>query len=209
VERPERSGRPAEVEPVAAADVAGVAAMLARAFDDDPLTNWFFPSARRRAPGLRTYFRLQVEQDFLPHGEVVMTAGRTGAAIWAPPGKPFLTGWPALRSVLPVAPFIVGPGLRRVLEILPRVAELHPKEPHWYLATLGVEPVLQGKGLGSALLAGVLARCDDDGVPAYLESSKERNLAFYGRHGFTVGEVVQPRGGPKLWTMRREPRPPH
>jgi ribosomal protein S18 acetylase RimI-like enzyme len=65
----------------------------------------------------------------------------------------------------------------------------------------------RAEGLGSALLAQVLARVDADGMPAYLESSSERNLAWYGRHGFEVtGEVAIP-GGPRIWPMWREPRP--
>jgi ribosomal protein S18 acetylase RimI-like enzyme len=72
---------------------------------------------------------------------------------------------------------------------------------------LGTAPEHQGKGLGSAMMAPVLHRCDDEGLPAYLESSKESNIAFYRRHGFeVVGEVVVP-DGPTLWPMWREPRP--
>lgn len=57
--------------------------------------------------------------------------------------------------------------------------ERHPPEPpHWYLFILGTEPAAQGRGLASALLAHMLARADADGMPAYLESSSERNLAF-------------------------------
>ena len=52
----------------------------------------------------------------------------------------------------------------------------------------------------------MLERCDREGVGAYLESSKERNVAFYGRHGFRVtGETRFPRG-PRLWLMWRDPR---
>lgn len=55
----------------------------------------------------------------------------------------------------------------------------HPDEPHWYLATLGTDPSAQGRGIGSALLADVLERCDREATPAYLETETEANVAFY------------------------------
>jgi ribosomal protein S18 acetylase RimI-like enzyme len=83
----------------------------------------------------------------------------------------------------------------------------HPREkPHWYLAVLGTDPSAQGQGLGSAVLQPVLERCDTDGIGAYLESSKERNIDFYARHGFRVtGKIRLPRG-PTMWPMWRDPR---
>ena len=51
-------------------------------------------------------------------------------------------------------------------------------------AILGVEPDAQGQGLGSQVLRPMLDRCDSEGVPAYLESSKATNVPFYERHGF-------------------------
>jgi GNAT superfamily N-acetyltransferase len=81
-----------------------------------------------------------------------------------------------------------------------------PDPPHWYLAILGTEPAAQGQGLGSAMLGPVLEECDRDGVAAYLESSKDRNLAFYGRHGFQVTEEWRLPRGPRVWGMWREPR---
>jgi hypothetical protein len=48
-----------------------------------------------------------------------------------------------------------------------------------------------------------LARSDAAGLPAYLESSKEKNLSFYRRHGFeVVGHIAIP-NGPALWPMLR------
>src|SRR2546423_1534352 len=99
-----------------------------------------------------------------------------GAMAAAPPQQ--------LRLLLP--PLIRFLGLRTapVLGGLNRMEERHPDDrSHWYLFILGAEQTAQGRGLGSALLAHMLARVDAHGMPAYLESSNERNLALYGRHG--------------------------
>jgi ribosomal protein S18 acetylase RimI-like enzyme len=89
------------------------------------------------------------------------------------------------------------------------VESMHPHEPHWYLATLGTAVEMQGRGVGSALLRPVLSHCDAAGLPCYLESSKERNVPFYRRHGFeVVHELKLPDDGPPIWTMWREPREP-
>ena len=58
-------------------------------------------------------------------------------------------------------------------------------------------------------LKGVLGLCDRDGVPASLESSKERNVPFYRQHGFEVTKELRlPKGGRSLWLMWRDPQPP-
>ena len=95
------------------------------------------------------------------------------------------------------------PGMLRLLDAN------HPKEPHYYLALLGTEPSHQGHGIGSALLRTTLARIDEEGMPAYLESSKERNVPLYALFGFEVmDEFRSEHGGPPLWRMWREPRVP-
>ena len=82
----------------------------------------------------------------------------------------------------------------------------HPSTPHLYLSVLGVDPPRQGQGVGSRLIAPGLELCDREGVPAYLETARERNVVFYERHGFRVThELTLPRG-PRLWLLWREPR---
>jgi GNAT superfamily N-acetyltransferase len=71
---------------------------------------------------------------------------------------------------------------------------------------LGVDPVPQGAGLGSRLLAPGLELCDRERLPAYLETGKERNLRFYSRRGFRVTDRLRLPAGPPVWRMRREPR---
>jgi len=52
----------------------------------------------------------------------------------------------------------------------------------------------------------VTEECDREGIPAYLESSKEANVSYYARHGFAVTEEFTLKGGPSLWLMWRDPR---
>jgi ribosomal protein S18 acetylase RimI-like enzyme len=184
-----------------------MAAQLAKTFWDDPVINHIFRNDARRDAGLRAFFATQMRADYLPFGGCYTTEGYTGAAIWAPAGKPLLTGLTAVLTMVPVLPY-VALRLPTTLRILNTMEGMHPHEPHWYLASLGTAVELQGTGIGSALMRPVLEHCDADGIPAYLESSKERNVPFYRRHGFEVVEEVQlPNNGPPIWTMWRDPRP--
>lgn len=192
------------VRPLTEAERDPVARMLARAFDDDPLANYIFPSSRVRPAGLRSFFTIQLRHMFLPAAESYVTEDRSSAALWVPPGRPPLSAGAALRLL----PLVRHTGTRtvRTLRLLAAVDSHHPRQPHFYLGVLGTDPPLQGKGLGSAVMEPVLRRCDAEGVPAYLESSKERNVPFYRRHGFEVTEELRLPGAPSLWLMWREPR---
>jgi GNAT superfamily N-acetyltransferase len=100
-----------------------------------------------------------------------------------------------------------GSSLPRLLRALSTVERNHPREPHYYLPFVGVEPESQGKGIGNALLRPILDRCDREGMPAYLEASTPRNRACYLRQGFEVTEEFRyPKGGPPSWRMWRNPR---
>lgn len=194
-----RNARPDEREPIAAA--------LADAFFDDPVMSWILTDEDSRIRRLHGLFDVLLRGHYLRLDTVWTTPERTGAALWAPPGRAIIPGPTVLRH----SPRLVRALGRRALlalRALSRVEQHHPKEPHWYLGVLGTRRADQGTGVGSALLAPVLRRCDEEGVRAYLESSKESNLAFYGRHGFEVaGEIELPMGGPTVWPMWRDPRP--
>ena len=187
------------------ADLDPVVSALAAAFHDDPVMHWFFPGERNRDERIELVFRMRVA-GFLGQEEVYTTDDHSGAAVWAQPERwemPPLEGLRFVARLLPIVRSRIGV-LARGWGMIDRV---HPKEPHYYLAILGTEPESQGRGVGSALIEPVLADCDRNGIGAYLESSKERNLAFYGRHGFRVtGELDLP-DGPRIWSMWRDPGP--
>jgi predicted GNAT family N-acyltransferase len=67
--------------------------------------------------------------------------------------------------------------------------------------------MVRGKGFGQVLMESRLDRVDAEHAPAYLESTKHENIAYYQRCGFEVtGEIVLPEGGPTMWPMWRAPR---
>jgi hypothetical protein len=50
------------------------------------------------------------------------------------------------------------------------------------------------------------SRADAAGLPCYLETAKERNVAFYRAHGFDVLVEDTLPDAFRYWTMRRLPR---
>lgn len=187
--------------------------MLARAFHDDPPSVWLFPDEEKRRRALRGN-SIVVTRYGLRYGEVYVTPGtQEGTAIWLPTDDPL----PSIRRMLRVgfghvvsAPFQYGFGtFFRFLAMLDQMEKLHKRDvpaKHWYLMTLGVDPPRQGQGVGSILIQPGIARADRDRAVCYLETAKEINIKFYRKHGFEViREIELARGGPPLWTMKRDP----
>ncbi len=186
-------------------DVPALSRVLARAFFDDPVSSFLFPNEGRRDGALARFFTIELARLYLSHGAVWASAELDGVAIWALPGqhRPRIA---ELIAMIPMIPYVIGHPVR-CARTLAALEAKHPPEPHYYLATLGTDPPRQGKGVGSATMAPVLEICDTEGIPAYLESSKEKNVPFYRRHGFEVTEEFPlPSGGPPVWLMWREPR---
>jgi GNAT superfamily N-acetyltransferase len=185
-------------------DHAELTGVLARAFDDDPVMRWVFPSSRRRARYGGEFFRWWLWRTALDP-VTWTTRDLTGAAIWALPDR-----WQATLPQLARLAHWTGRGMGRRAPLITwgmsKVEWNHPHDKHLYLGVLGVEPGRQGTGVGSALIAPGLELCDREGLPAYLETGKERNIAFYARHGFQVTRRLALPNGPPVWLMRRDPR---
>jgi ribosomal protein S18 acetylase RimI-like enzyme len=79
------------------------------------------------------------------------------------------------------------------------------RRPYWYLLVVGVDPAFQARGIGGRLIAPVLHRADEQGLPCYLETETESNVAFYQRRGFVVvAEKDVPGYHFHIWLMLRE-----
>ncbi|MGH3558265.1 MAG: GNAT family N-acetyltransferase [Mycobacterium sp.] len=198
-----------EARPARKGDIRALSRVLGRAFYDDPVTSWMLPDGKTRSARLPRLFATLTRHHHLAGGGVEVACDGPGigaAALWDPPNR-----WKqSAREQLVMLPSIIrtfgyrSMAARGVIDLMMRH---HPEEPHWYLAVLGSDTTVRGRGFGQALMRSRLDRCDAEHCPAYLESSKPENVPYYERFGFTVtGEVVLPYGGPTLWPMWRAPR---
>jgi GNAT superfamily N-acetyltransferase len=187
-----------------------IGAVLGQAFQDDPVWRWVCPDAERRRRHLGAAFAHAIRKHV---GEGWgWTIGAVdgpvlGGAVWAAPGEWRTRPLDAARVALPMLRAMGMHGIRERVGALSRIEAHHPSDPHWYLEILGADPTMRGRGIGTALLQPVVQRCDTEGIPAYLESSKPENLPFYGRFGFEVTEQFEiGDGAPPMWGMWRDPR---
>jgi ribosomal protein S18 acetylase RimI-like enzyme len=188
------------VEIVAAADQAAVIDALMLSFAGDPMARWSWADPRVYLEAFPRFARAFGGRAF--EQGTAHRIGHAGAALWLAPGVEPDEQEMAGLMVETISPAMAG-DLRPLME---QMGAFHPKEPHWYLPILGIDPAHQGKGLGGRLLAHQLAICDRDGALAYLESSNPRNIALYERHGFEVQGRIQSGSSPTMVPMLRKPR---
>jgi ribosomal protein S18 acetylase RimI-like enzyme len=174
---------------------------LTLAFSADPILRWMYPASC----------------DYLAHFPAVMLAfggaafdnetvwqlgGHSGVAMWMPPGiEPDGEASAAIFEAT-----LAGDLLADMMAMFGQMEDAHPTYPLWYLPWLGVDPALQGTGVGSGLMRPCLEMVDAQHLPAYLDSTNPRNIPFYERQGFEVVGQSQAGSSPAITSMLRAPR---
>jgi GNAT superfamily N-acetyltransferase len=175
--------------------------ILVGAFHDDPVWSWACPDPVRRREQHRAIWRITVE-GAIRYPWVWLAGGDAATSVWIPPGGTDLSVEQAAR-LEPMLRDLMGADATRVLDTFETFERAHPRDvPHFYLSLLGTDPHQRGKGHGLALLAENLRRIDEQGAPAYLESSNPANVPLYERQGFEVlSSFAPPGGGPEIIGM--------
>jgi GNAT superfamily N-acetyltransferase len=188
------------VEVIEATDRQRAVASLTLAFSSDPVMRWGWPDPKRYL----TYWP-QIADAFggsaFDHGTAHGLEDCVAVALWLPPGvgPDGETVMGLMRESMDDQTF------EDINGVFEQMDELHPTDDHWYLPLTGVDPVAQGRRLGTTLLRHALKTCDSDGLPAYLEATSRRSRNLYARHGFNIVQTIQAGTSPPLWAMLREP----
>jgi len=197
----------ASIAPLTDSQLQTTADVLARAFSNNPLNRAVIRSTdpNRRFRSNRDSMRALLPIAHQRGRVLVATLDEevAGGLVASPPGRFPLPPppWRVRLRLLMRQGWSVARRWERVFEALDA---LHPPEPHWYLAILGVDRSAQRRGVGAALLSRWLNDVDRDLIPAYLETDSEANVRFYERAGFApVGETSVL--GVRAWLMKRPP----
>jgi len=175
---------------------------LALAFSSDPLLRWMFPSSDSYLANIIETFDVFAGNSI--DGETcLITSSFEGAAMWLAPGVE--TDEDAIGDTF--ARIFSPKFLPKVNEILATMESYHPHDDNcWYLPLIGVDPGHQNKGVGAALMKHMTEKLDDEGAMAYLESSNQKNISLYLRHGFEVIGEIQVYDSPIVTPMVRKCR---
>jgi ribosomal protein S18 acetylase RimI-like enzyme len=200
-----------EVVEIAEADIRACAAVLAQAFDQDPLQLYMLPDPATRQRVSPRLFEASVQYGFLC-GRGLRTSGECrGAAVWLRPGESEFTAARAEAAGMAAVSHAMGAEASdRSLRIWRHFAGIRAREAgarYWYLLVIGVLPACQGQGIGGALMRPVLAQADRDDLPCFVETVQPRNQPLYERHGFRlVHDHVDDKSGLRLLSFVRPPR---
>ncbi len=184
--------------PVPEAEQAKAYEVLVSAFTDDPVERWLYPELAQ--------YRAHFPQFLASFGGAAFAANAvwclgdySAVALWLPPEVG--TDGDAIGAVLTET--VSSDKHGDAFAVLEQMDAAHPAYPHWYLPWFGVNPRVQGKGLGGELMAYCLDIVDADHLPTYLETPNPRNISFYERHGFEVTGVAQSGRCPPITYMLR------
>lgn len=167
------------------ADRDAIIKTVVAAFADDPAFNWFFPTPEiydaEAAAFVGALFDDRIGQRatwVLDGDDPAISAS---LAIWASPeidahgGADFSALSADTRARLATYDEATRDGL--------------PDTPIWYLGILATHPTQWGNQYGRALMEPGLATSQESGIPAYLETTSDQNVAMYQRSGWEITAV--------------------
>jgi GNAT superfamily N-acetyltransferase len=197
------NGSPVKISRAGSSRLISIASVFARAFVDDPMMRWSLLGEREPQELLNlcfTYF-LEIALDL----ELVWEAeDGNAAAVWIPPGSG--DRWEEHPWSQPRILELSDDGGRRYDTFWDWVDSRIPEEPLWLLDSIAVDPQIQGKGYGRALIELGQSMAATTNCGAILSTGTEQNVLIYKKCGFRIVDHFDaPNGGPHIWFMRWDP----
>ena len=186
--------------------------ILSKAFYDDPISVYLIPDISERKAKLKHVYEYVIRYDIL-YGEVYATSPNLeGIAGWLHSENAYKTVKRQIKSGGPKVISELGMEFYKKSKHIEEFTNLiHKKNTpfkHWYLDQFGVDPNFQGKGHAGVLLKAMFTRSEQERLPIYVATHKEKNVAIYQHYGFKILEdIIIPDTDIRQFAMLKEPSP--
>ncbi|KAF2453682.1 acetyltransferase [Lineolata rhizophorae] len=224
---------PIEVSRMTEADVDSAINTVQQAFADDPYNKWiyddrskFSPARNRVSLGLRCRWGIQHGLFYVAKDPASATPDKVlGTAMWLAPrpaAEPeswslYLSYWRLWLSQVYMNAVYGRGGLNVKRYWIWKARQKEAQEALWtdprgyyFCNIVTVLPEAQRRGVGRKLMEVVLEKADEEGMPAYLESSRnEPNVPIYEKFGFKLVREMEcddDGTGIQLYCMMRDPK---
>lgn len=170
-------------------DLNKAAAVLSRSFYDYPIFKYIIPDPGYRKDKLKYLCRFLLSLG-IAKGEVIGPSNNMeGVSIWLPPKGSKDSGMDAIcAGLLSLFVHVRLGTISRFIEVGKIKGEMRAeiiKGQYYSCDMIGVDPLLQKRGFGRKVIEAKLLEFDREGMPCYLETSKNENIAYYERFGFS------------------------
>ncbi|TFF93216.1 MAG: GNAT family N-acetyltransferase [Promethearchaeota archaeon] len=190
-------------------DIEPASRVIARALFEDPLTSYYFPNENTRLEKSSLIFEYHLRYAILFGYAFASSENMEAIAVWRRPHYEFIT---PERQIKAGARKIINNFSKkffvRVSPIDKVIINVHKEFapfPHWYLSPLAVDPEYQGKGYASKLMQPMIAKCEREGFPIYLNTQVKRNVEIYKHLGFKVIDKTSlPQVNLPHWSLLKE-----
>jgi len=191
-------------------DIPEAVAVLADAFQHDPIWNKVFEDEPKNSKKLCAFFETPVRY-CLKYGEVYATSEKLeGVAAWVPGDLADMTIWRMVRSGAIKSGIKMGSRLAKKMK--PAFTPLHADRTEnmkgksfIYLQIIGVASEFQGQGFGGKLIRTLIKKSEQAEDLICLET--ENNVEMYERFGFKlIKQITLPVINLPMWEMIRDPK---
>ena len=180
--------------------------ILSACFETNKSVNWIVKQDVKRKERIRYLMDYSFEA-CIKTGQIYLTDNLTGVIIYSNSDNKLPILEEAFLTVQYIWKVTGIDGIGRALKREQYINQYHPKDEEFiYIWFIGLKETEAGKGVGSAMLQEVIDKSNARQIPIYLETSNERNMNFYKKHGFEVYHISpEATFGFKLYFMRRLP----
>ena len=169
-----------ELIPISKEMIHNGAKMMAKAFFNYPLYQYFFPNEKSRLRRCYHYFFALINYGRLFGHAVATSYDCEGLGIWMPSESARFTTWNVIKSGIPLRFALAGfRFLFRLNKSEPYQYRIYKKNapiPNNYLMLLAVHPDHQGQGYAGKILSHIIKATEEEQKPLYLETYLPRNV---------------------------------